>query len=209
MLQAHGYAVLTAQDGEAALELLLTREVDLALLDVNMPKINGFQLLKMMAKECPGVPSVILTAHGEEKERVRGLESGADDYVVKPFSKAELLARIAAVLRRSSGRAVPASKAVTFPGGALNPDTRCVDLENGASVPLREKEYDLFLYFLTHPGRVISQEELLLRVWGSMSRANETRTVAVTLTRLREKIGPAAAQRFENVRGRGYKWRES
>lgn len=208
LLQAHGYAVLTAPDGAAALELLLTRTVDLALLDVNMPGINGFKLLKIMTKECPGVPSVILTAHGEEQERVKGLESGADDYVVKPFSTAELLARIAAVLRRSSGRAVPVREAMVFPGGALNPDTRCVDRDDGSSVQLREKEYELFLYFLTHPGRVISQEELLLRVWGSRARAGETRTVAVTLTRLREKIGAAAAQRFENVRGRGYKWNE-
>lgn len=206
VLQGHGYGVLTAKDGAEALEILLTCEVNLALLDVNMPRINGFKLLKIMAKECPGIPSIILTAHGEEKDRVKGLESGADDYVVKPFSTAELLARIAAVLRRSPERPKRPREVMHFPGGTLNPDSHSIDMEGGASIPLREKEYELFHYFLAHPGRVIPQEELLLRVWGSKSRASETRTVAVTLTRLREKLGPQVAQHFENIRGRGYKW---
>ena len=206
VLQAHGYSTLAAADGAEALELMLTHEVDLALLDVNMPRLNGFQLLKAMAGECLGIPSIILTAHGEEKERVRGLESGADDYVVKPFSTAELLARIAAVLRRSPGRQLRTSRVQTFAGGRLNPDTHRVEMDDGRTIPLREKEYELFNYFLTHPGRVIPQEELLLRVWGSRARANETRTVAVTLTRLRDKLDPATAQHIENVRGRGYKW---
>ena len=206
VLRAQGYRTLAAPDGAAALELLLTHEVDLALLDVNMPRINGFKLLKIMAQECPGTPSIILTAHGEEQDRVKGLESGADDYVVKPFSTAELLARRAAVLRRSPGRVSRQTTPLPFPGGVLNPETHEVDMTDGPSIPLREKEYELFHYFLTHPRRVISQEELLLRVWGSRSRANETRTVAVTLTRLREKLGPDISNRFETIRGRGYKW---
>ena len=208
-LQAHGYGVLTAADGEAALKSVLTQEVDLVLLDLNMPKLNGFKLLKIMSKECPGVPSIILTAHGEEKDRVRGLENGADDYVVKPFSMAELLARVAAVLRRYPTRRVSAEKALHFPGGSLNPDNHSVVMDNGSCVALRDKEFELFYYFLAHPDRIISQEELLLRVWGSRANASETRTVAVTLTRLREKLDPAVAQRIENVRGRGYKWSKS
>lgn len=207
VLQAQGYRTLAAADGAEALELMLTHEVDLALLDVNMPRINGFKLLKIMSRECPGIPSIILTAHGEEQERVKGLESGADDYVVKPFSTAELLARIAAVLRRSPGRPLRSHELMHFPGGALNPETHAADMEDGRSLALREKEYELFYYFLAHPNRVIPQEELLLRVWGSRARANETRTVAVTLTRLREKLGPEIAGRFENLRGRGYKWK--
>lgn len=206
VLASHGYAVLTAGDGAAALELLLSREIDLALLDVNMPKINGFKLLKIMAKECPGIPSIILTAHGEEQDRVRGLEYGADDYVVKPFSMAELLARISAVLRRSPGRRVAASAALAFPGGILNPATHHADMADGRHIPLREKEYALFHYLLSHPDRIIPQGELLLRVWGSKFGTEQTHTVAVTLTRLRDKIGPAASERIENVRGRGYKW---
>lgn len=205
VLTAQGYSVLRAADGQEALELLLSREIDLALLDVNMPRINGFKLLKIMAKECPGIPSIILTAHGEEQDRVRGLEGGADDYVVKPFSTAELLARIAAVLRRSPGRRVAAGQALQFPGGTLNPETHCADMADGRSIPLREKEYELFHYLLAHPGRIIPQAELLLRVWGS-SASGQTRTVAVTLTRLREKIGTEAARHIETIRGRGYKW---
>ena len=205
-LRMAGYSVLTAADGRAALELLLTREIDLALLDVNMPEVNGFKLLRIMARECPGTPSIILTAHGEEGDRVRGLELGADDYVVKPFSMAELLARIAAVLRRSPDRPKAASESLVFPGGRLDAKTRRAVLDSGESNPLSEKEFELMRYFIAHEGRLIPQEELLIRVWGSMASARQIRTVSVTLARLRDKISPQAAAGFENVRGRGYKW---
>jgi DNA-binding response OmpR family regulator len=208
MLTAADYAVLTAEDGRRALELLLTREVDLALLDVNMPELSGFQLLKIMGKECPGIPSIILTAHGEERERVKGLELGADDYVVKPFSTAELLARIGAVLRRSPERQRAAGATLHFPGGQLDPALRSATHTDGSPIPLSEKEFDLFRYLLSHPNRVISQAELLLRVWGLSTNPGKTRTVPVTLTRLKEKLPPAAAACIENVRARGYKWNE-
>lgn len=207
-LEAAGYHVLAASDGKKALELLLTQEIDLALLDINMPLLNGFQLLKIIAKECPGTPSIILTAHGEEKDRVKGLELGADDYVVKPFSFMELKARIAAVLRRSPGRQKAVGNPLPFPGGTLLPTERKAERDDGTPINLSEKEFDLFRYFLTHPGRTLSQEELLLRVWGIQSSGSQTRTVAVTLTRLREKLGPEASSRFRNIRGRGYQWKE-
>ena len=205
-LEGAGYAVEAACDGEAALAALLSRPVDLALLDVNMPVVSGFKLLKIMARECPGTPSIILTARGEEQDRVKGLELGADDYVVKPFSVAELLARISAVLRRYPTRAPMAVQDLAFPGGSLDSQRRCAVFTAGGETALTDMEFKLFRYFLTHPGRTISQEELLLRVWGIQGQAEKTRTVAVTLTRLKEKIGPAASARFENVRGRGYKW---
>lgn len=205
-LEGAGYEVLPAADGRKALEWLLSRAVDLALLDVNMPEISGFKLLKIMQKECPGIPSIILTAHGEEQDRVKGLELGADDYVVKPFSIAELLARIAAVLRRSPGRALAVGQRLLFPGGVLDGDAHTAVTTEGAELSLTEREFELFRYFLSHPDRVLSQEELLLRVWGSHAPAARTRTVAVTLTRLREKLPPGAAAAFENVRGRGYRW---
>lgn len=205
-LEGAGYAVETAADGEAALAVLLSRPVDLALLDVNMPVVSGFKLLKIMARECPGIPSIILTARGEEQDRVKGLELGADDYVVKPFSVAELLARIAAVLRRYPGKAHVAAAELAFPGGRLNGENQTAEMDDGSTTTLTEREFALFRYFLSHPDRTISQEELLLRVWGIQGQAEKTRTVAVTLARLKEKIGPAAAERFENVRGRGYKW---
>ncbi len=208
-LSAAGYGVLAVPDGKHALGLLLTREIDLALLDVNMPGINGFKLLKIMGKECPGIPSIILSAHGEEKERVKGLELGADDYVVKPFSVAELQARIAAVLRRSPGRPKAAAETLAYPGGRLNAADHTAEGDDGSTAKLSEKEFELFRYFLLHPGRIISQEELLLRIWGVNSRASQTRTVAVTLARLREKIGAQAAARFENIRSRGYRWNPS
>lgn len=203
-----GYNVLAVSDGRRALELLLTREIDLALLDVNMPEINGFKLLKIMGKECPGIPSIILTAHGEEKERVKGLELGADDYVVKPFSIAELQARITAVLRRSPGRPKAATEPLIYPGGRLDAAEHTAVGDDGNIAKLSEKEFELFRYFLLHPGRIIPQEELLLRIWGVNSRSSQTRTVAVTLARLREKIGVRAAACFENVRSRGYRWNQ-
>lgn len=207
VLSGGGYDVLQAVDGEEALRYLLTREVDLALLDINMPKIDGFKLLRIIAREYPGLPSIILSAYGEERERVKGLELGADDYVVKPFSRAELLARIAAVLRRSPVRRISGEESLLFPGGRLNPETRCAEFENeNVLIPLRDKEYALFHYLLSHPGRVISQEELLLRVWGTRSTTSETRTVAVTVARLREKMGERVASHIKNVRGRGYTW---
>lgn len=207
-LEGAGYEVRTAPNGRAALELLLTTPVDLALLDVNMPEINGFKLLRMMQKECPGIPSIILTACGDEQDRVKGLQLGADDYVVKPFSIAELLARVAAVLRRSPGRQLAVAQVLQFPGGQLNGKTRCATFDDGTPIPLTEKEFELFRYFLTHPGRVIPQEELLLRVWGSSNKSAQTRTVAVTLTRLREKLGAAPSACIETIRGRGYRWNE-
>ncbi len=209
-LRTHGFAVLTAADGEAALRLILANRVDLVLLDLNMPKLHGLKLLKVMGKECPGVPSIILTALGEEQDRVRGLESGADDYVVKPFSMAELLARVAAVLRRYPSRSCAApQQPLPFPGGSLCPQSRAMLLDDGTTVPLRDKEYELFRYLLMHPGRIIPQEELLVRVWSSRVPASQTRTVSVTLARLREKLTPEVSQRIEGVRGRGYKWNDA
>ena len=208
-LASAGYEVRTAPDGRAALELLLTTPVDLALLDVNMPEISGFQLLRMMQKECPGIPSIILTACGDEQDRVKGLQLGADDYVVKPFSIAELLARVAAVLRRSPGCQLAVAQVLRFPGGSLDGETRRAQFDDGTPLPLTEKEFELFRYFLTHPGRVIPQEELLLRIWGSRNSVSQTRTVAVTLTRLREKLGTEVSAHIETIRGRGYRWNES
>lgn len=206
-LRNEGFDTREAANGHRALEILLTEEVDLVLLDINMPRINGFQVLATMEKECPGVPAIMLTSRGEEADRVKGLKLGADDYVVKPFSVAELLARVDAVLRRSPERP-KRPNACSFPGGILKPETRTLLFDEGGTAQLSEKECELLLYFLRHPGRVISQEELLLRIWGSRVRASETRIIAVTLTRLKDKLGGGsqAAAAFENIRGRGYRW---
>ena len=126
--------------------------------------------------------------------------------MVKPFSIAELLARIAAVLRRYPARVAAADAPLRFPGGELDVAAHELAWADGRRSPLTEKEFELFRYFLAHPGRLIPQEELLLRIWGSSASASQSRAVAVTLTRLREKLGAEASAPFENVRGRGYKW---
>ncbi len=205
-LRAREYRVVEAADGRQAMELLLREPVDLALLDINMPEFDGFQLLQLINRECTGTPSIIVTARGEEPDRIKGLERGADDYITKPFSIAELLARVNAVLRRYPHREVQMSCSLAFPGGVLDGESRLLRFEDGSTEKLSAKEFELFRYFLTHPGRVISQEELLVRIWGVQARANQTRTVAVTLMRIKEKIRPEAARLFENVRGRGYSW---
>ncbi len=207
-LRAKDYRVLEAEDGRQAFELLLREPVDLALLDVNMPEIDGFQLLKLIEKECAGIPSIMVTARGEEPDRIKGLERGADDYITKPFSIAELLARVNAVLRRYPRREVGMRATLSFPGGELRGDERVLFFDDGSTEKISEKEFELLRYFLSHPDRIISQEELLVRIWGSNSLSSQTRTVAVTLTRLREKLRPAAAQHIENIRGRGYIWKK-
>ncbi len=205
-LRAREYRVVEAADGRQAMELLLREPVDLALLDINMPEFDGFQLLQLINRECTGTPSIIVTARGEEPDRIKGLERGADDYITKPFSIAELLARVNAVLRRYPHREVQMGAELAFPGGVLDGESRLLRFTDGSTEKLSAKEFELFRYFLTHPGRVISQEELLVRIWGVQARANQTRTVAVTLMRIKEKIRPEAASLFENVRGRGYSW---
>ncbi len=205
-LRASGYTVLEATDGQQALELLLVEGIDLALMDVNMPHRDGFSLLKIIQRECPGVPSILLTARGEEHERVKGLTLGADDYVLKPFSMVELLARISAVLRRYPARKLRATTNLSFTGGHLQPDDKKVIFDDGRNIELSIREIELFRYFLMHPNRTIPQEELLLRIWNSDAASSQTRTVAVNLTRLKEKLGPELAAQFENVRGRGYRF---
>lgn len=206
-LTGTGYTVHEAGDGRKALEILFTQHIDLALLDVNMPEADGFKVLAIMEKECPGIPAIMLTARGEETDRIKGLQLGADDYVVKPFSILELMARITAVLRRSPER--PKMPAVpSFPGGTIDPSARTVIFDDGRTVALSEKEFDLLVYFLRHPNRIIAQEELLIRVWGKTAKPSQTRTIPVTLARLREKLGSESAltRGFENMRGIGYSW---
>ena len=203
-LRAKDYLVIESADGQAALEQLLIKEIDLAILDVNMPYRTGFELVRIMQRECPGIPSILLTAQGEEEARVKGLTLGADDYVAKPFSMMELLARIAAVLRRYPARQNSAS--LHSFGGQLQSEGRLLIMNDGRRIALSEKEYQLLHYFFLHPKRIIPQEELLLRIWNSGINSAQTRTVAVTLNRLKEKLGSELAAHFENVRGQGYRF---
>ena len=201
-LRLVGHTPLEAADGEAGLRVALENEVDLVLLDVVMPKQDGIWVLAHIRRERPTLPVIMLTARGTEADRVRGLSTGADDYVVKPFSLRELLARVDAVLRRSPERAHPV-KALAFANGTeANLKTCACKTAQGASATLSEREVELLRYLAAHPGRAIARDELLGRVWRieGISGA-ETRTVDVCVMRLREKLGEGA---IKTVHGKGY-----
>jgi DNA-binding response OmpR family regulator len=150
---------------------------------------------------------ILLTARGEESDRVRGLKDGADDYVVKPFSIRELLARVDAVLRRSPERPVDVAE-VAIPGGLVDLGKREIRFADGKRVELAEREADLLRYLVVNPDRIVSRDELLSRVWGVNPRAVETRTIDMHVARLREKLRDDGARPrlLLSLRGKGYRW---
>lgn len=200
-----GYAVQEAPDGKAGLDAALTGEVDLVLLDILMPKMDGLTVLKEIRRSKPALPVILLTAKGEEADRVRGLRDGADDYVVKPFSAAELLARIEAVLRRTPERPQSISRTV-ISGRQVDLERREVTLPDGERVVLSEREADVLAYLIRNPGRAITRDELLNRVWGLDPRGMHTRTVDMAVARLRELLrdDPANPSVIVTVRAKGY-----
>jgi DNA-binding response OmpR family regulator len=204
-LQYAGYTPLAAADGTKGLALAKTAECDLILLDLVLPGPDGLAILKAVRAERPGLPVVILTARGEEGDRVRGLRLGADDYVVKPFSVKELLARIQAVLRRSPERPEEVAK-VKVPGGVADLARREVRFRDGSREELSEREVQLLRYLAANAGRAISREEILTRVWRLDPRGIETRTIDMHVARLREKLRDQAGQPaiILTVRGKGY-----
>lgn len=203
-LTAKGFNVLSAEDGATALWAVRERNFDLALLDVAMPKADGFQVLSHITKERPGTPVIMLTARGEEDDRIMGLQLGADDYIVKPFSIRELIARIEAVLRRSPERARPINE-ISLPNAQLDSVSRQITFNDGTTDTLTKREFDLLSYLATHPNRIITRDELLRRIWNVDPRITETRSVEMTITRLREKLGSAASC-LETLRAQGYRW---
>ncbi|MFG0284107.1 MAG: response regulator transcription factor [Phycisphaerales bacterium JB039] len=199
-----GYDVVEAGDGEAGLRAAEAAEIDLALLDILMPKMDGMALLQALRAERPALPVIFLTARGEEEDRVRGLRLGADDYVVKPFGAKELLARVEAVLRRSAER--PQSvRMLEIAGRMVDFERRELEFD-GVRATLSEREADLLAYLARNPGRAISREELLSRVWQVDPRGVHTRTVDMAVARLREQLrdDPAAPKVVLTVRGKGY-----
>jgi len=182
-----GYEVVTASDGVEGLARALNETPDLVVLDVMMPRMSGLDVCKQLRVKRPGLPIIMLTARGQEVDKVVGLELGADDYVTKPFSIRELLARIKAVLRRS--QTVPQTgERCVFGDTEVNFRTHRV-VRAGKPVEFTAKEFELLKYFLGHPGEALSRDHLLKEVWGYDSYPT-TRTVDAHVVRLRQKLEP-------------------
>lgn len=205
-LEREGYEVHTAPDGEAGLSLARSVQPDLILLDVMLPALSGTELLRQLRTESD-VPVLLLTARTSEIDRVQGLDLGADDYIVKPFALAELLARVRAHLRRRAANGQrEAPTTVDF--GPFTLDTARRQLRRGeAAVALRPKEYELLAYLVRHPGRTFTRDELLNDVW-DINFAGGTRTVDVHVRWLRQKIevDPSNPAHLITVRGAGYRF---
>ncbi len=205
-LGREGFGVIEAGDGEQALELLKKSEIDLVILDIMMPKVDGLTVCREIRREY-NLPVIMLTARGEEIDRVLGFELGADDYVVKPFSPRELVARVKALLRRV-GAKQPGTQGnlLSFPGLVINHDAREVDVQ-GHKVSLTPKEFELLAFLAKNAGRVFTREQLLEHVWG-YDFYGDLRTVDTHVKKLREKLsrfGEAAAYLI-TVWGVGYKF---
>jgi len=198
-----GYEVLTASDGAEGLGRALNDAPDLVVLDVMMPKMSGLDVCKQLKAKRPSIPVIMLTARGQEVDKVVGLELGADDYVTKTFSIRELLARIKAVLRRAHGGS---QERYAFGDVAVNLRT-CQVTRDGKPVEFSAKEFDLLKYFLCHPGEALSRDRLLEKVWGYNSFPT-TRTVDAHIVHLRQKLElkPEEPRFILTVHGVGYKF---
>ncbi|MCH2123918.1 MAG: response regulator transcription factor [Pirellulaceae bacterium] len=200
-----GYHVLQAATGDEGLQMALTRSYHLLLLDLILPGTSGAEVLRAVRTDHPTVPIIMLTAQGTEKDRVQGLESGADDYVVKPFSVKELLARVEAVLRRSPERPSDITQ-IHFTGGTVDFSRREIRLQAGSRAEMSEKEAELLRYLAIHSGRAVARNELLSHVWGLNPQGISTRTIDMHIARLREKLNddPTDSHVLLTVRGKGY-----
>ena len=205
-LEREGYVVLTAEDGAAGLETARAASPDLVVLDVMLPEMDGLEVCRILRRE-NDVPILMLTAKGEEIDRVVGLELGADDYVAKPFSMRELMARVRAMLRR------PRQSAERRSSGPLRSGGLEVDVEahqatlNGQELKLKPREFDLLSLFMRSRGRAYTRNEILSQLWGH-DYIGDIRTVDVHVRWLREKIeaDPASPARIITIRGHGYRF---
>ena len=209
-LRRAGYEVVEAESGEEALEKLKAqRDIRVALLDVMLPGIDGFEVCRRLRANDANIGIIMLTARSQEMDKVTGLMTGADDYVTKPFSPAELTARVDALMRRSGG-AEPEEKAgeLVSPPFTLNLRNRTLE-KNGERVKLTQVEYSLMKLFMKNPGKALSREEILDTVWGH-DYFGELKIVDVNIRRLRLKIEDDTANPtyITTVRGFGYKWGE-
>ena len=206
-LQRESYATLEAYDGESGLELALGKNPDIVLLDVMLPKMNGSDVCRALREKGSSVPVIILTAREEEADKVLGLEIGADDYITKPFSMRELMARVKANIRRTAMGAGASSGATMDTGTGLVVNTESYQVTKGGKlVDLTQREYELLTFLASHPGKVYSRIDLMEQVWNYGYVGDDVRTVDVTVRRLREKIedDPANPVYILTRRGVGY-----
>ena len=203
-LEREGYQVVTAADGESGVEVARAERPDLVVLDLMLPGLDGFEVCRILRREMTA-PILMLTAKTEEVDKVVGLELGADDYVTKPFSMRELLARVRALLRRAEA---PPAEAKVLTAGNLQVDLRRREASRcGQALVLKPKEFDLLVFFLRNRGRAFTREQLLNQIWG-YDFAGDTRTVDVHVSWLRQKIEdePGKPTRLLTVRGIGYRF---
>ena len=204
-LEARDYTVIVAYDGEAGYQKALSEKPDLVILDIMLPKLNGYEVCKRLKKEIPDLPIIMLTAKSQEAEIVTGLEIGADDYITKPFSVLELLARIKALFRRiKSGSDIP--EVHRF--GDLEINLKKYEAhKKGKPIRLSPREYELLKWFIEREGEIVSRDELLNQVWGYDSFPN-TRTIDTHIAKLRHKIedNPEEPKLIVTIHGIGYKF---
>jgi DNA-binding response OmpR family regulator len=200
-----GYRVITASDGVEGLRRALEESPDIVILDVMMPQMSGLEVCRQLRAKRPSIPIIMLTARGQEVDKVVGLELGADDYVTKPFSIRELLARVKAILRRSA--VIPKDQDQHSFGDVEVDLRRCRVVRSGKAVDISSKEFELLKYFVCHSGETLSRDRLLEEVWGYENYPT-TRTVDTHLVRLRQKLepDPEQPQYFLTVHGTGYRF---
>jgi DNA-binding response OmpR family regulator len=209
-LLREGYKVMTAADGLTAIKLYIEQKPDIVLLDVMLPQLDGIEVLRKIRAQGQAAPVIMLTAKGQEEDKLLGLESGADDYITKPFSPREVVARVKVALRRqqeATVRTIPNNEAVlSMPGLSINKNSRLVEVD-GKNVELTAKEFDLLWFLASSPGQVFTREQLLDKVW-DYSYFGEMSTVTVHIRRLREKVevDPMRPLHIKTVWGVGYKF---
>ena len=207
-LTMEGYSVRSAADGETGLQLARSERFDLLVVDVMLPRLGGLELIRELRRDDPDLPVLILSAKGQETDKVAGLQLGADDYMVKPFSLKELLARIGALLRRRRAKGETGEVRTVKKGGPVELDLQARRATvNGKPLELTTREFDLLLHFVSHPDRVFSREQLMESVWGSRYFGT-ARTVDNFVARLRAHIDDdaEAPRHLETVRGVGYRF---
>jgi two-component system response regulator ResD len=205
-LSSDGFEVVEAGDGDTAVAAVTEQQPDLVLLDLMLPKRNGLDVLGFI-RGTSSLPVILLTARGDEADRVRGLEAGADDYVVKPFSAREVVARVRSVLRRTSESIAATAMLTEFGDISVDP-SRWVVTKNGETLELPRKEFELLTCFLAHPGEALTREDLLQKVWSSSTEWQDPSTVTVHVRRLRGRLesDPSKPEHFVTVFGVGYRF---